>query len=117
MIKRGQKGSKRAKKWLTKGAPLVCHLAPWKIPMKIWLAGHFWTPPGGVSGGPPPSGGDFSASRPRGGVPPLGGAPKGPKKGHFWPFLGVFPQLGVYGKKRPKNVHFIGVLAEFRPKI
>ena len=80
-------GSKRAKKWQSKGVPLVCHLGPCKFPMKNGLAGQILTPPGGSSGGPPPSGGGFLAppGLVGGGSPPRGG-PRGPKRAKKGPF-------------------------------
>ena len=114
----GQKGQKVAHQ----GGPLGLPPRPLQIPYEKWAGWPDSDPPQGGSRGPtPPSGGGFLAppGLVRGGSPP-GGAPggqKGPKKAHFRPFWGVFPQLGVYGKKKAKKRHFIGVLAEFRPKI
>ena len=118
-------GVKKGQKVAIQGGPLGLPPRPLQIPYEKWAGWPDFDPPGGgpqgSSGVPPPPGGGFGASRPGlGGGPPPGGAPggqKGPKKGHFRPKKGGFPQLRVYGKKTPKNVHFIGVLAEFRPKI
>ena len=96
------------------------------------LAGQILGPAGPFLGGDPPLGGLFRGEPPPsgggfqrlqaylgGGSPPGGprGVQKGPKKGHFRPKNGVFPQLRVYGKKSAKKRHFIGVLRTFRPKI
>ena len=134
--KKGQKGAKKGQKVAIQGGTLGLPSGLDKNPRKkwgflTWLArfwgprGHFWggTPPwGAFLGGEPPPPGGISAPPGlfRGGVPPLGGprgVQKGPKKGHFRPKNGVFPQLRVYGKKSAKKRHFIGVLRTFRPKI
>ena len=121
-----KKGSKGAKKWQTKGVPLVRHFSPWEFPIEMGpgrpkkrsagpkkaLFGGVPPPWGGSLGGaPPPRGGGFGAYRPvLGGGPPLGGGPRGV-------YRGGPPGASIWQQDRYQLGGNHATLSKFRPKI